>query len=120
MSTAIKVASADKHEGILPGERILAAASDLFYRHGIRAVGVEAIATSHPRMSWLQNTFGAWRIRLSRTGTGVKPITREIHSRRFGLGSMTWRTAWPAMTSAGAHWQMPPSSSPKRTTRRGG
>ena len=27
-----------------PRERILAAARDLFYRHGIRAVGVEAIA----------------------------------------------------------------------------
>lgn len=27
-----------------PRERLLAAASDLFYRHGIRAVGVEAIA----------------------------------------------------------------------------
>lgn len=29
---------------IPPRERILAAATDLFYRHGIRAVGVEAIA----------------------------------------------------------------------------
>src|SRR5215469_3998568 len=29
---------------VAPRERIVAAACDLFYRHGIRAVGVEAIA----------------------------------------------------------------------------
>jgi len=34
----------DKHDKIPPRERILAAAGELFYRHGIRAVGVEAIA----------------------------------------------------------------------------
>jgi AcrR family transcriptional regulator len=34
----------DKDKGIPPRARILAAAADLFYRHGIRAVGVEAIA----------------------------------------------------------------------------
>ena len=34
----------EKDERIPPRERILAAAADLFYRHGIRAVGVEAIA----------------------------------------------------------------------------
>ena len=33
-----------KTERIPPRERILAVAGDLFYRHGIRAVGVEAIA----------------------------------------------------------------------------
>ncbi len=34
----------DKDERIPPRERLLAVAADLFYRHGIRAVGVEAIA----------------------------------------------------------------------------
>jgi AcrR family transcriptional regulator len=34
----------DKYIGIPPRARILAAAGELFYRHGIRAVGVEAIA----------------------------------------------------------------------------
>jgi len=34
----------DKGEKIPPRQRILAAAGELFYRHGIRAVGVESIA----------------------------------------------------------------------------
>jgi AcrR family transcriptional regulator len=34
----------EKDERIPPRERLLAVAADLFYRHGIRAVGVEAIA----------------------------------------------------------------------------
>ncbi|MFZ3358375.1 MAG: helix-turn-helix domain-containing protein [Xanthobacteraceae bacterium] len=37
-------ATLDKDSGIPPRLRILAAAGELFYRHGIRAVGVEAIA----------------------------------------------------------------------------
>src|SRR3974390_1506534 len=37
-------ATIDKDNRIPPRARILAAAGDLFYRHGIRAVGVEAIA----------------------------------------------------------------------------
>lgn len=44
MSTAEKRISAYKSERISPRERILSAASELFYRHGIRAVGVDAVA----------------------------------------------------------------------------
>ena len=43
MVSAISVTH-DKDERIPPRARLLAAAADLFYRHGIRAVGVEAIA----------------------------------------------------------------------------
>jgi len=44
MSTAEKRSSVGKDERISPRERILSVASDLFYRHGIRAIGVEKIA----------------------------------------------------------------------------
>src|SRR5215468_10076854 len=44
MESAAKRLSADKAERISPRERILAAAAELFYRQGIRAVGVDAIA----------------------------------------------------------------------------
>ncbi|MCC6778074.1 MAG: TetR/AcrR family transcriptional regulator [Hyphomicrobiales bacterium] len=42
--SASSAATYGKDEKIPPRQRILAVAADLFYRHGIRAVGVEAIA----------------------------------------------------------------------------
>jgi AcrR family transcriptional regulator len=42
--TAELAVTLEKNNRISPRERILAAAGELFYRHGIRAVGVDAIA----------------------------------------------------------------------------
>src|ERR1700731_5242154 len=44
MAAARKNASIGKDERIPPRERIIAVAADLFYRHGIKAVGVDSIA----------------------------------------------------------------------------
>src|SRR5712675_2744120 len=43
MTTKLAV-SYEKDDRIPPRDRLLAVAADLFYRHGIRAVGVDAIA----------------------------------------------------------------------------
>jgi AcrR family transcriptional regulator len=44
MSAASNTITVRKDERISPRERILAAAAELFYRHGIRAIGVDSIA----------------------------------------------------------------------------
>src|SRR6201998_4003995 len=46
MKSAKTAVSLDSSERIPPRERLLAVASELFYRHGIRAVGVESIAAA--------------------------------------------------------------------------
>jgi AcrR family transcriptional regulator len=44
MKSGAEALTIEKNERIPPRERLLAVASDLFYRHGIRAIGVETIA----------------------------------------------------------------------------
>jgi AcrR family transcriptional regulator len=44
MESTTAALTSDKEKRIPPRERVLAVAADLFYRYGIRAVGVEAIA----------------------------------------------------------------------------
>jgi AcrR family transcriptional regulator len=54
------IVSAEKDERIAPRARILAAAGELFYRHGIRAVGVEAIAeAAHTNKMTLYRHFAS-------------------------------------------------------------
>ena len=57
----MKLAHADpKAEQLSPRARILAAAGDLFYRHGIRAVGVEAVAeAAHTNKMTLYRHFAS-------------------------------------------------------------
>jgi AcrR family transcriptional regulator len=44
MKSGVAALTVGKNEGIPPRARLLAVAAELFYRHGIRAIGVEAIA----------------------------------------------------------------------------
>ena len=44
MKSAVGTLNSRKGERIPPRARLLAAAAELFYRHGIRAIGVDAVA----------------------------------------------------------------------------
>ena len=132
MTAALKSASGGKYDKEFPPrERILAVAAELFYRHGIRAIGVELIAES----------AGTNKMTLYRHFTSKDELVAEYLRRLAEKASASWdRLAvqhpanpraqlrgwleeWPptlqVVTSAGARWRMPRSSCRTRITRRG-
>ena len=124
--------SLDKDERIPPRERILAAAGDLFYRHGIRAVGVEAIAeAAGTNKMTLYRHFAskdelvAEYLRQSAQARGRllgRARSRRIpaiRARSCAPGSPRWPTTSPTPTSAAARSPMRRSSCRRRIIRRG-
>ena len=82
MTAALKTASGGKYEGIPPRERILAVAADLFYRHGIRAIGVESIAEA----------AGTNKMTLYRHFTSKDELVAEYLRRLAEKASSSWDT----------------------------
>jgi AcrR family transcriptional regulator len=80
MIIAEKQLSTGKEERIPPRERILAVAADLFYRHGIRAVGVEAIAEG----------AGTNKMTLYRHFASKDELVAEYLRRLAAKGSASW------------------------------
>lgn len=74
-------ASADRPQRIPARERILAAACDLFYRQGIRAVGVEAIAEA----------AGTNKMTLYRHFPSKDELVAEYLRRLWAEKNATWR-----------------------------
>lgn len=73
-------ATHSKAEGIPPRARILAAAGELFYRHGIRAVGVEAIA----------ETAGTNKMTLYRHFASKDVLVAEYLRQEAGKADASW------------------------------
>ena len=80
MNIAAKNISTGKDERIPPRERILAVAADLFYRHGIRAIGVEAIAEA----------AGTNKMTLYRHFTSKDELVAEYLRRLAEKASASW------------------------------
>ena len=80
--TAKSAVAIEKTDKIPPRERILAAAADLFYRNGIRAVGVDAIAEAAGT-----NKMTLYRhfVVEGRAGGGISAAVRQGRGRRLGL-----------------------------------
>src|SRR5262249_54699087 len=127
-------ANQGKDDRIPPRARILAAAGDLFYRQGIRAVGVDAIAeaagtnkmtlyrhfTSKDELvaeylrECAQLAEASW-VRLRQAHPGDAPATPEPSCTP---GSPRWPSTSPPTMSAAARSPMRRWSYPKRLTRR--
>jgi AcrR family transcriptional regulator len=80
MTAATKSVSIGKNERIPPRERILAVAADLFYRHGIRAVGVDSIA----------ERAGTNKMTLYRHFASKDELVAEYLRRWADKGSSSW------------------------------
>ncbi len=80
MTAALKSASGGKYDKIPPRERILAVAAELFYRHGIRAIGVELIAES----------AGTNKMTLYRHFTSKDELVAEYLRRLAEKASASW------------------------------
>ena len=80
MNIAAKNISTGKDERIPPRERILAVAADLFYRHGIRAIGVESIAEA----------AGTNKMTLYRHFTSKDELVAEYLRRLAEKASASW------------------------------
>src|SRR5215470_8841727 len=79
MESAAKRLSTDKAEKIPPRARILAAAAELFYRNGIRAVGVDAIAEAAET-----NKMTLYRHFASKDELVAEYLRREAEKLRLG------------------------------------
>jgi len=80
MATASKTITVGKHDGIPPRERILATAVELFYRHGIRAVGVDSIAEA----------AGTNKMTLYRHFTSKDELVAEYLRRLADKATLVW------------------------------
>jgi AcrR family transcriptional regulator len=80
VNISAKNVSAGKDDRIPPRERILAVAADLFYRHGIRAVGVESIAEA----------AGTNKMTLYRHFVSKDELVAEYLRRLAGRASASW------------------------------
>ncbi len=82
MKSANAVVIPDNSAKIPPRERILAVAAELFYRHGIRAVGVDAIAAA----------AGTNKMTLYRHFTSKDELVAEYLRRTAAIADQCWDT----------------------------
>jgi AcrR family transcriptional regulator len=82
MKSASLALSVENNDRIPPRARLLAAASELFYRHGIRAIGVEAIAEA----------AGTNKMTLYRHFASKDELVAECLRQVAAQGDQRWKT----------------------------